>query len=239
MGEIEVSALKPSGHDSAAGRPAEGSSRRRFLKLAGGAGAATASATLVAACGSGAEPMTEVGAEQRQPVPGGDAGIVKYALTLEFFEEDFYEQVLDSGQISDGELLSLTELVYDNEKKHVETLSQLVEELAVTPPQRPKTDFDSVIDAGERKILETSAIFENLGAAAYLGQGANIQDPDILVAALEIHSVEARHAARFNELAGFGFLTGDDLRGSVPNGAFAKPMTMDQVLERVQPFVKT
>jgi hypothetical protein len=80
---------------------------------------------------------------------------------------------------------------------------------------------------------------ENLGASAYLGQAANVRDDRILEAALSIHTVEARHAAAFNELAGNDFLATQELNGKVPDGAFAEPRTREQVLELAAPFVVT
>ncbi len=59
----------------------------------------------------------------------------------------------------------------------------------------------------------------------------------MLAAALAIHSVEARHAAALNELAGRGFGGKGGLSGSLPDGAFAKPMSEAQVLKAVQPFL--
>jgi hypothetical protein len=77
-------------------------------------------------------------------------------------------------------------------------------------------------------ILETAATVENLGAAAYLGQAGRISSPEVLAAALSIHTVEARHAAALNTLVG---------KTVVPDGAFAKPATMDEVLPQVKPFL--
>ena len=49
--------------------------------------------------------------------------------------------------------------------------------------------------------------------------------------------MEARHAAALNQLAGRGFSGDDPLSGSIPDGAFAKPMSKSQVLKAVQPFL--
>ncbi len=77
-------------------------------------------------------------------------------------------------------------------------------------------------------MLELAAVVENLGAAAYLGKAPEITNPDVLAAALAIHSVEARHAAALNRLLG---------KSPTPNGAFAQPATEKQVLAAVQPFI--
>lgn len=85
--------------------------------------------------------------------------------------------------------------------------------------------------------INTAATVENLGAAAYLGAAGGIKDKDILAAALAIHSVEARHAAALNKLVGRSFKGDGKLEGSLPNGAFAKGLSMDEVLEQVKPFI--
>ena len=118
-------------------------------------------------------------------------------------------------------------LIRDAEQAHVDTLTGVVKDLGGTP-QRPKTNFDAVLEGGEKMVLETAAAVENLGAAAYLGQAGRIQSKDILAAALSIHSVEARHAAALNRLIG---------KSIVPDGAFAKPASMAEVLPQVKPFL--
>ena len=156
-----------------------------------------------------------------------DLEIVQYALTLEHLETDFYNAVLDSGVVKDPQLGETAKLIRDAEQAHVDTLTGVVKDLGGTP-KRPKTNFDAVLEGGEKKILETAAAVENLGAAAYLGQAGRIRSKDILAAALSIHSVEARHAAALNSVVG---------RSIVPDGAFAKPASMDEVLPQVKPFL--
>jgi rubrerythrin len=77
-------------------------------------------------------------------------------------------------------------------------------------------------------VLKTAAEVENLGAAAYLGQAAAIEDRGVLEAALSIHSVEGRHAAALNSLLG---------QTITPDGPFATPATAEEVLPEVQPFL--
>ncbi len=94
--------------------------------------------------------------------------------------------------------------------------------------KKPATKFDAVIAGGPDMILETAATVENLGAAAYLAEAGKIKSKEILAAALSIHTVEGRHAALLNDLVGKPFL---------PDGAFAKPATKDEVLKAVEPFL--
>ncbi|MGI8659782.1 MAG: ferritin-like domain-containing protein [Thermoleophilaceae bacterium] len=215
----------------------DGDSRAQFLKMAG-VGAAGALAIFVAACGGDDEPSG--GGEPSGGEPSGrdktsgskgsqgDIDIVNYALTLEFLEADFYQQVIDSGEVT-GPAAEIAKFIGQNEQEHVQALTATVEDLGGTPVKAPQTNFEAVLAGGQKKILATAASVENLGAAAYLGQAGNIENMDILAAALSIHTIEARHAAVLNQVTG---------KTIVPDGAFAKPATMEQVLKMVKPFIK-
>ena len=211
-------------------------SRARFLKMVGGAGAAGALSLLIAACGgddeddssSSSTTTTDDSMGAKPAASKGDIEIVNYALTLEYLEAEFYAQVIASGEVTDKKIAELAKSIGQNEQEHVDALKATVEKLGGTPATKPKTKFEAVISGGPQKILETAAAVENLGAAAYLGQAGNIKDKEILAAALAIHSVEARHAAALNTLVG---------QTVVPDGAFAKPASMDEVLKAVKPFI--
>jgi rubrerythrin len=210
------------------------SSRKRFLRMMGGAGAASAFAIFVAACGdddddggggrSAGGGQTET---QGDMAASGDLEIVQYALTLEHLETDFYNAVIDAGVITDKALAETAMMIRDNEQEHVDALTRTVKDLGGTP-EKPMTNFDSVLEGGPDMVLETAATVENLGAAAYLGQAGRIQSKEILAAALAIHSVEGRHAAALNSVVG---------KTIVPDGAFAKPASMEEVLPKVKPFL--
>ena len=208
---------------------ADPASRKRFLRVMGGAGAASALAIFVAACGDDDDDGTSASttADERMSDTGGDLEIVQYALTLEHLETDFYNAVIDSGVVTDMALAKVATMIRDNEQEHVDALTATVKKLG-GKPKRPKTTFDAVIDGGEQMVLETAATVENLGAAAYLGQAPRIKSKEVLAAALAIHSVEGRHAAALNSVVG---------RTIVPDGAFAKPASMAEVLPKVKPFL--
>jgi rubrerythrin len=216
------------------------SSRKRFLKMLGGAGAVSAASVLIAACGDDAQDGGAAAAGVTSTTGDGtsDLKIVNYALTLEYLEAEFYKEVLDSGVIKDKKIGELAKRIHENERQHVEALTATAKSLGGTPAAKPKTKFQGVIDKGPKAVLETAATVENLGAAAYLGQAGNIKSKDILAAALSIHSVEARHAAALNELVGRGFRNGKGgLEGSLPDGPFAKPLDMAAVLKAVEPYI--
>ena len=192
--------------------------RRDAVALLGGA-----AALALEACGGGSE-----GVKPPEPEGRGDIDILRYALTLEYLESDFYNLVIDSGVLTDPKIARVARQIRENEQEHVDALTQTLQQLGGEPPPQPATNFDPVIDGGQRKVLETAADIENLGAAAYLGQAGRIQSGEVLGAALSIHATEGRHAATLNAALG---------RPITPDGAFAKPATMKYVLEQVQPFL--
>ena len=206
--------------------------RKRFLRMMGGAGAASAFAIFVAACGDDDESSNGGGGAAMDSGGGGgsakqDLEIVQYALTLEHLETDFYNAVIDAGVITDMALAETAKMIRDNEQDHVDALTGTVKQLG-GKPERPKTNFDAVLEGGPEMVLQTAATVENLGAAAYLGQAGRIKSKEILAAALAIHSVEGRHAAALNQVVG---------KTIVPDGAFAKPASMEEVLPKVKPFL--
>ena len=205
-------------------------SRRKFVAIGGG-GTATALGLFLAACGGDDETTTAADAtttsttdeEMASMFGDGDLGIVNYALTLEYLEAAFYDDVAKSGLFK-GDDLKLIKAFGNNEQEHATALEGTAKMLG-TPAPKPKTEFP--LDSAE-EVLMLAATVENLGAAAYLGQAARIESEDILAAALSIHTVEARHAATLNTLVG---------EPITPDGAFAVPQSMEEVLPQVMPFI--
>ena len=205
--------------------PGDASSRRRFLQLAGGGGA-TAAAAFLAACGGDKKTAATAATMTKTASAGNvaDIAILNYALTLEHLETDFYAKVVSSGLLK-GKELEFAKHVGETERQHVAALSGTIQKLGGKPVAAPTTKFP----LGSRKaVLELAATVENLGAAAYLGKAPDITSPEVLAAALSIHSVEARLAAALNSLLG---------KSPTPNGAFGMPATEKQVLAAVQPFI--
>ena len=208
----------------------DASSRKRFLSMVGGAGATGALAMFMAACGDGKDDKNDsAGAASgtKKSSAAGDLAIVNYALTLEYIEADFYAAVIESGVVTTKAVAEAAKRIGKNEQEHVVALLATAKKLG-KPAAKPKTTFQAVIDGGEKKVLETAATVENLGAAAYLGQAGRIESKEILAAALAIHTVEARHAAALNKIVG---------KSIVPDGAFARPASMEEVLPQVKPFL--
>jgi rubrerythrin len=216
------------------------SSRKRFFKMMGGAGAVGAFSVFLAACGDDKKSKTTSTAAATTASDGGMAGdlhILNYALTLEYLEAEFYKEVIASGLVTDKKVAAIATKFGASEQEHVDALKATIVKLGGTPVKSPKTNFKPTLAKGLTHVLQTAATVENLGAAAYLGQAGNIKNKDVLAAALSIHSVEARHAAALNELVGRGFGGKGGLSGSLPDGAFGKPMDEASVLTAVKPFI--
>lgn len=215
------------------------SSRKRFFKMLGGAGAVSAATVFLAACGGDDEQSEPpAGSAVNNPDTNkSDVEILNYALTLEFLEAEFYEKVIASGLVKDQKVADLAKKFGETEQEHVDALTATIKKLGGSPVKAPKTKFEETLEKGLEETLNTAATVENLGAAAYLGQAGAIKNKEVLAAALAIHTVEARHAAALNQLVGRGFSGDGELSGSVPTGAFAKPMDMAAVNEAVKPFL--
>jgi hypothetical protein len=215
--------------------------RKRFLKMAakgvGGGAVATSLAAFIAACGSSSSAKTTASTSSSAASGAGssttssttsssnaaDLKIVNYALTLEYLESEFYAKVAKSGLFK-GATLATLKTFGAEESAHVAALHKVASSMG-TPAAKPTGRFPV---KSATAVAALAATVENLGAAAYLGQAPHIQSAEVLAAALSIHSIEARHAATLN------LLTKKD---PTPNGAFAKPASMAQVLAAVKPFI--
>jgi rubrerythrin len=202
--------------------------RKRFLKMAGSAGAASFGAFMLAACGSSSKSASTAAAPASTGTTAsstaGDLAILNYALTLEYLETDFYSKVVASGLFK-GKVGSLIKTFGAQEATHVEALKGAVEKLGGTPAVKPASRFPIT---SATQVAQLAYTVENLGAAAYLGQAAKIQNAEVLASALAIHTVEARHAATLGTLV---------KKSVTPQGAFATPADMSTVLAAVKPFL--
>jgi Ferritin-like domain len=220
--------------------------RRKFLKMAGTVGAGGALAALIAACGSddnstststasGGSSSAGSGRPPAKTFGSGDLGIVNYALTLEYLEAAFYAEVAKSGLFKGSKYLPTLQKFGEQEAEHVAALEATAKKLG-KPAPKPKTDFSSALKS-PKTAVDAAAMVENVGAAAYLGQAANIQSKEVLAAALSIHTVEARHASVLNQVRKAGGFTEGEFLGILPDGAFGVPATAATVLPLVMPFI--
>jgi rubrerythrin len=155
---------------------------------------------------------------------GGDVEILNFALTLEYLEAAFYEEALAKAGLS-GEAKKLAQLIGEHERQHVDALTGAIEKAGGKPVAAPGVKFPL---SDEASFVKLAIAFEDTGVSAYNGAAPMIKSPDVLGAAGTIVQVEARHAAAIRAFAG----------ESPTLGAFDKPLTEDEVLKAVQPYVK-
>lgn len=158
---------------------------------------------------------------------GNDVAVLKYALTLEYLESAFYLQAIKNITFTDKRLEFYAKVVGQHEKSHVDTLRTV---LGRKKMAAPVFDFGNAVK-DEKTFAATAQILEDTGVAAYAGQGGNLFDRTVVIAALSIHSVEARHAAWIRVLNG-GLAPGSGDKSPAP-AAFDAALSEAKVLAAV------
>lgn len=158
---------------------------------------------------------------------GNDIAVLKYALTLEYLESAFYLQALKNITFANPQLKFFAQVVGQHEKDHVNTLRTVLGRKKISSPM---FDFGNAV-TDEKTFAATAQILEDTGVAAYAGQGGNLSQRTVIIAALSIHSVEARHAAWIRFLNG-GFAPGSGDKSPAPV-AFDVALTEADVLAAV------
>lgn len=157
----------------------------------------------------------------------GLTGILNYALTLEYLEAEFYTMAVakaPSGSanfIPSGAPIGAITTIRDHENAHVNFLKTAITAAGGTPVAKPSFDFTAGgafadVMTNYQTFLAVAQAFEDTGVRAYKGQADKITDNNVLTAALQIHSVEARHAAHIRRMRSQkGWITGKD-GGNMP-----------------------
>lgn len=192
--------------------------------------------------------------------------VLNFALTLEYLEAEFYNRGLAAGGLIPAQYRDLFDQIRKHEDAHVALLRSALGGAAVSKPNfdfTAKGTFPTVF-TNFQTFSAVAQAFEDTGVRAYKGQAANLMsNKAVLTIALQIHSVEARHAARIRMLNTMkGWITGmDGFPGAVYAGeqaarerevnvagltglsestiseAFDEPLTKEQVLAIATPFI--
>lgn len=196
--------------------------------------------------------------------------VLNFALTLEYLESTYYTMgVQASGLIPSSDMTIFTQ-IQKHENAHVALLKSVLGSNAVASPQfdfTAKGTFPDVF-TNYQTFIALSQAFEDTGVRAYKGQAPNLMsNGDVLQTALQIHSVEARHASEVRRLRGEkGWITGAQTTLPAPaqpvyqgednvvqagvdittlgisfnaaTEAFDEPLTMAQVLAIASLFIK-
>lgn len=194
---------------------------------------ASASSKVMAALALGSVPIA-LGALARDvygQTPTDVLDVLKFALTLEYLESDFYTKgVAATGLIPAEDRVIFTN-IRDHENAHVTALQSLITQKGSTFTAKPAFDYTAKgnvagfnFGASQYSLFQILAqAFEDTGVRAYKGQAGRLMgDKAVLTAALTIHSVEARHASEVRRLRGKkGWITGNS-RDDLP--AFTQPI---------------
>jgi hypothetical protein len=140
--------------------------------------------------------------------------VLNYALTLEYLEKEFYAV----GNAASGLIPASDKAIFaqigKHEDQHVAFLLAALGSKAVSKPQfdfTAKGAFPDVLTNYKTFAIVSHAL-EDTGVRAYKGQAGNLmatEDKPLLEYALQIHSVEARHASVVRRLLNSrGFVVG-------------------------------
>lgn len=203
--------------------------------------------------------------------------VLNFALTLEYLEDEFYKMGLAASGLIPQADRAIFMQIGQHESAHVDFLKTALGSAAVDKPAFDFTAGGQFASAftDYMTFLALSQSFEDTGVRAYKGQAGNlISDDGTLKVALQIHSVEARHAAQVRVLRGEvmgqsikGWISGMESNGApeaiyageenithagasldaisslsnlssgAKTEAFDEPLTKEQVLAIVQPFL--
>ena len=142
--------------------------------------------------------------------PADVNAVLNFALTLEYLEAEFYNNIVASPgylSASAADKAALTK-IKDDENKHVAFLKTVLGTAAVA---KPTFDFTAGNGSGTGPFagylanyavqLAMAQTFEDTGVRAYKGQAPNLKSNRVvLTAALNIHSVEGRHASHIRQM---------------------------------------
>lgn len=140
-----------------------------------------------------------------QSVPSGVIAVLQYALTLEHFEARFYRDGFTAlgAMIPAGNDSAAIQAIRDSEAKHVTFLQQVITAAGATPvPAKATYDFTAMgtfptVFTSYATFLAVAQVLEDTGVRAYKGRAGELKGQKVyLTAALGIHAVEARHAAK-------------------------------------------
>ncbi len=203
--------------------------RRTFLKFAGASILAAAASTLTS---RGLLAASTGGVN----LGNGDIGVLNFAYALEQLEAAFYTKVTSSfyGGASSREREYLSD-IHQHEVAHREFFRRTLGSAGIPPLQ---FNFGSVNFHNRQSVLTTARTFEDTGVAAYNGAGQLLTDPNHLLAAGRIVSVEARHAAILRDLLQprSTAFAGDDVVDGFGLGSVDSPET---IMKTVAPFIVT
>lgn len=170
----------------------EHATRRHFMNRIGSKLAAVAVPTVFASVVNKAYAQSD-----------GAIDILNFALTLEYLEDEFYQKGNAAAGLIPASDKTIFTQIGKHETQHVAFLKGALGAKAVA---KPTFDFTgkgafATVFTNYNTFLTVSHALEDTGVRAYKGQAGGLMgDPDLLQYALQVHSVEARHASIVRKL---------------------------------------
>jgi rubrerythrin len=210
--------------------------------------------------------------------------VLNFALTLEYLEAKFYKTAVEEspGLLPAGAATAAITTISMHESQHVTFLQTAIAASGGVAVTSPTFDFTAGglfpdVFTNYATFLAVAQAFEDTGVRAYKGQaGFLMSNNDVLTAALNIHSVEARHASHIRQMrkannqgdvkpwitgnqSGIAStavqpsydgeenttqatiqitgINGTDVTADAASESFDEPLTKEQVMAIVDPFI--
>jgi len=130
---------------------------------------------------------------------------LQLALVLEYLEDEYYTKGLSTAGLIPSADRPVFMQISKHESAHVAFLKSTLTSLGQTPGAKPTFDFTAngafSPFSDYNQFLVLAQAFEDTGVRAYKGQAGNVMsNKTVLQAALQIHSVEARHASQVRRM---------------------------------------
>lgn len=212
--------------------------RRDAMRRGVGTGAGLAAALAI---GSVPIALAAFARSASAQAPTNILGVLQFAYLLENLEAEFYKAVVGTSasaavnaafapvraSLTTPEMNTMT-VIRDHEIAHVNFLRAQIQSLNATPATYTAASFDFTGGDGsgtgpfvaattnKAVLLAAAQAFEDTGVRAYKGQAGTLASNDtVLQAALRIHSVEARHAARIRRMRAAAGVSGVNFSGTI------------------------
>lgn len=151
-----------------------------------------------------------------QTTPSAINDVLNFALSLEYLEYHLYNHALLAApnlNIPAGAPKTAITTIRDHELAHVNLLKGALGASARTEITYAMTDFTAggtfpLVYDDYVTFLKVALGFEDTGVRAYKGQATALKANAVLTTALQIHSVEARHASHIRQMLAANGATG-------------------------------
>lgn len=152
--------------------------------------------------------MTTSTKAQTMPGNAGKSALtdaLQLALVLEYLEDEYYSIGLGTSGLIPSADRPVFMQISKHESAHVAFLKSTLTSLGTTPGAKPNFNFTAggafAPFSDYNQFLTLAQAFEDTGVRAYKGQAGNVMsNKAVLQAALQIHSVEARHASQVRRM---------------------------------------